>query len=69
PASVDPARRPLLHPRFLAEEIIASLFDDHPDESGPSMENSDGLTVESVDERNRSDGDEASGNDWPDAAG
>ncbi|MGV2822580.1 hypothetical protein ABZX73_17075, partial [Brevibacterium casei] len=31
PASVDPARRPLLHPRFLAEEIIASLFDDHPD--------------------------------------
>ncbi|MEW1987994.1 DUF222 domain-containing protein [Brevibacterium casei] len=69
PASVDPARRPLLHPRFLAEEIIASLFDDHPDESGPSMENSDGLTAESVDERNRSDGDEASGNDWPDAAG
>ncbi|QPS34398.1 HNH endonuclease signature motif containing protein [Brevibacterium casei] len=33
PASVDPARRPLLHPRFLAEEIIASLFDDHPDSS------------------------------------
>nr|WP_227007174.1 HNH endonuclease signature motif containing protein [Brevibacterium casei] len=69
PASVDPARRPLLHPRFLAEEIIASLFDDHPDESGPSMENSDGLAAESVDERNRSDGDEARGNDWPDAAG
>ncbi|WP_376783633.1 HNH endonuclease signature motif containing protein [Brevibacterium casei] len=68
PASVDPARRPLLHPRFLAEEIIASLFDDHPDESGPSMENSDGLTAESVDERNRSDGDEARGGDWPDAA-
>lgn len=32
PATVDPARRPILHPRFITEEIIESLFDDRTDE-------------------------------------
>lgn len=33
PATVDPARRPILHPRFITEEIIESLFDDRTDEA------------------------------------
>lgn len=28
PATVDPERRPILHPRFIAAEIIETLFDD-----------------------------------------
>lgn len=31
PAAVDPAGRPILHPRYITAEIIASLFDDRPD--------------------------------------
>ena len=35
PASVDPAREPIFHPRFLAEDIIDSLFDDLSGRGGP----------------------------------
>ncbi|SMX97251.1 HNH endonuclease signature motif containing protein, partial [Brevibacterium aurantiacum] len=28
PASIDPARRPILHARFVAQEVIDTLFDD-----------------------------------------
>ncbi|MFC9444563.1 DUF222 domain-containing protein, partial [Brevibacterium sp. NPDC056947] len=35
PASVDPAREPIFHPRFLAEDIITTLFDDLGHSGGP----------------------------------
>ncbi|MFC9441302.1 HNH endonuclease signature motif containing protein, partial [Brevibacterium sp. NPDC056947] len=34
PASVDPAREPIFHPRFLAEDIMSTLFDDLADTGG-----------------------------------
>nr|WP_249356766.1 HNH endonuclease signature motif containing protein [Brevibacterium sp. 2SA] len=34
PASVDPAREPVFHPRFLAEDIMSTLFDDLADTGG-----------------------------------
>ncbi|MFE2656505.1 MULTISPECIES: HNH endonuclease signature motif containing protein [Brevibacterium] len=35
PAAVDPAREPIFHPRFLAEDIITTLFDDLSGTGGP----------------------------------
>uniref|UniRef100_UPI0010F78B6A hypothetical protein n=1 Tax=Brevibacterium sp. 2SA TaxID=2502198 RepID=UPI0010F78B6A len=51
PASVDPAREPVFHPRFLAEDIMSTLFDDladtgRPDEAGEGESGANGSNAD-----------------------